>query len=136
MLLEEGLVYLLERAGAVTSVVGTDPVRLYPLALPQDCELPALTYTPVSTTYGVLASGETDLPTATVQIDAWADDEVSGYAQAKELAAAVRSVLHGFRGLAGEVEVLSSVVSIARDLSEDSGSFWRVSQDVTIRYRE
>ena len=46
--------------------------RIYPLMLPQDCPLPAVTYQLISDVPTVNLDGDADLSNARVQVDVWA----------------------------------------------------------------
>lgn len=65
--------------------------RVFPMVRPQESGVPAVTYQRVSNVPTTSLAGDSGLDSVRVQIDAWA----STYANAKALAAQVRSALLG-----------------------------------------
>jgi hypothetical protein len=84
---------LLERP-QVAALVGT---RIYPMVLPQEVQLPALTYQRITSRRSSGHDGASDLEQPRIQIDAWGRT----WTEARQLERAVGDFLHGFRGLAG-----------------------------------
>jgi outer membrane receptor protein involved in Fe transport len=94
-----GAIYaLLTGSAPVTAEVGT---RIYPVFRPQGSALPAVVYTEISTTPSDTKSGPSDVDAVRVQIDVFS----ATYAQAVDIAQAVRAVLDKYMGTAGGVVV-------------------------------
>lgn len=135
MILEDGIVALLANAGEVARLVGGPTVtkaRVYPLVLPQNPTFPALTHQRVSGVRELTHDGPDGVVWCRLQIDTWA----SSFVSATQLADAVRRVLDGFRGLAGEVTVQRAELLADRHLHEADLNLYRVSQDFGIWYEE
>jgi hypothetical protein len=87
-MIETSLYAVLSGNSAITAIVGT---RIFPLTVPEDWNLPALTYQVISSVSHPTFStaGEQRIR---VQIDCWADT----YSDAVSLRAAVISALNGY----------------------------------------
>lgn len=103
-------------------------LTVYPVRLPQDPPLPAVTYTRVATPMiRTIRGGKVYNPV--FQFDCWAES----YAGAKGLAASVRDVLDGFSGLLGGpggVSVEAAYVRSERDDYEAIPGIYRVILEV------
>lgn len=111
--------------GANVTVAGLVSDRIYPMVLPQNPTLPAITYTrivglPVYSIYGY--SG---LNNAHVQVDCWA----STYSGAKALAAAVTAAI-------SSATTFKGVMVGDRDMFEDDVLLYRVSMDWSLWVKE
>jgi len=125
----------LSTTSGITALCST---RIYPIDLPQDTTLPAVTYQIIS---AVIESnhGETvvsSLAHAVYQIDAWA----ATYAEAVALARQIHLALHTFRGaivLGTETFAVLLCLRTAKRPNKDPevGLYW-ISQDYEIWYRE
>ena len=118
----------------VTDLVGT---RIYPVRALRGASLPYITYQRISTVRRHPLDRPTDLADARVQVDCWA----GSYAEAKTLAAAVRSALAGYRGTAGGVTVQwMGLEGEADDVEIEGGveslTCYRVRQDWDIWWQE
>lgn len=121
--LEKGLYGLL--AGTSPQTAGG---RIYP-RLPQQATFPAIRYQRINTarTHSINATvGVTD---ATLQIDCMAET----YGDAKELADAVRVLLHGYRGAWGTLKAHLVSLETENDFYEQDGD--ELTHWVTQRYR-
>lgn len=138
MRIEQGLFAYLSTATAITSLVST---RIYPLVVPQDTSLPAITYqqtannTDHHSLTGTLRSD--GCPRASIQLDVYA----TTYAACKEIADAVRTTLDGFRGMMGTVAVRGCYKRGEVDYNElpadaSSPGEYRISVDFEIDYNE
>lgn len=76
--------------------------RIFPLTLPQDGALPAVTYQQVSRVEDATMKVRGPFARARMQVDCWGDT----YAEARALAAEVDSLLARFKGTVGATEVL------------------------------
>lgn len=124
--------------GTVSGLIST---RMYPLVLPQDPTLPALTYQRISGPRIHKLTGTTGRARARLEIDSWAET----YTEAQSLAAAVRASLDGFIGTLTDGNSPESTRSATirldneRDLHEDLGggsALYRISQDYMINHSE
>ena len=116
--LEENLITELEAAAPVTALVGT---RIFPVILPQNTTLPAITYQVVTTVLMPTLDGESGLENALFQIDCWA----AGYAAAKDLAATVRTALLA-------ATLFKAVRRGDRDGFEDRTKIYRIISDYSL----
>lgn len=112
--------------------------RVYPLSLPQNPTLPALTYQRVSTPRDLSHDGDQGYADARVQINCWAHRSPSnlGYDQAKTLADQVRVALNGQFGTFGGVDVGRIQITGDRDEWDPERSFDRVAVDALCAFQE
>lgn len=105
-------------------------LTVYPVRLPQDPPLPAVTYTRVATPMiRTIRGGKVYNPV--FQFDCWA----ASYAGAKGLAASVRDALDGFSGLmggVGGVQVQAIYINSEMDDFEATPGIYRVIVEATI----
>ena len=113
--------YLSQYAG-LTALVGD---RIYPMILPQDAVLPAVTCEKISGQRINTKFGPAGLVRARIQVSCWA----KGYLVAKQVAEQVRLALAGFPG--GTVYLENEV-----DLYEEGTGIYHVPVDFTIWYEE
>jgi hypothetical protein len=128
---------------ALTAVIGT---RLYPNALPQDTDYPAVTWQLIDAEHTHSLNGVDGLVLARVQIDCFASGGPDGtsstpYGDVQDLAEIVRKRMSAWRGTSGGVVVHHSHLLSHNDLVDgpfDSGdvTIHRVSQDYTVAYTE
>lgn len=113
--------------------------RVYPLALPQRVELPAMTFQVISDRPLVSHSDAQDATTYTgirysvsrVQFNCYG----STYDQAEALCDELLALAVGYRGQWGDVEVDSVIADIRLDDWEGEPSLYRVIQDIEIGHR-
>jgi len=131
MKIEEAL--FLHLKSYMTDLVGT---RIYPLALPQGSTLPAVTYQKVSQVRNrTLGNSGLKIARARFQISCWA----ASYADVKEMAERVKSVLQDYNGLMGGnggVWVLDANIIGERDIYEPEVDVYHLPIDVMICYEE
>jgi hypothetical protein len=109
--------------------VGT---RVYPERLPQDVTLPALVYQLIRSEGPTYAhEGDVGLDRIRVQFDCWADT----YDGAMALFSELRSLISGFRGAWGDVEVGHCLLEGWQDDEDTKTSTHRRSADALIQYR-
>lgn len=133
----DGIRARLLATSAVTDIVGgTSHARIYPLRLPQRGKLPAITYQRIDGEREHAMEGTSGLARIRVQLDCWATDQAGrdGYTTVKQLAAAVRGALDGWRGAQGSESIKGAFLIGDRDLHESG--FFRVSMDFGIWYDE
>lgn len=99
MLFEEGLHEHLRRDLTLAPLVST---RIYPLVLPQDPTMPAITYGRTGGARQRTLSGPSHIEEPEFAVTAWADT----YTQAKHVAHKIVASLDGLSGALGGVEVL------------------------------
>jgi hypothetical protein len=99
----EQAVFAVLAANAAVAAIVAD--RVYPTVLPQSAEVPAIVYTRVSADHTHTLGGASSLASGRVQVNCWADS----YAEAAELARAVRLAVQGYRG---EVAVGAESITI------------------------
>lgn len=107
--------------------------RIYPLILPQDPALPAVTYQKVSESSEYIHDGVSSIRKGRLQLDCWA----ATYATAKAVAAQVKASLHRFSGVlggAGGVQVGGAWIEDETDFYEPDPPIYRVSVDVRLIY--
>lgn len=129
---------LLLANGTVSGLIGS---RLYPLRRPQGSALPAMTYQVVAGDRDHAHGGMTALANRWVQFTAWADtDAASAYSQVQTLADLVETVLGGYRGTTGGVEIGGAFVRGRRDFDEDGPDgiqrVFGASVDIEFFYQE
>lgn len=116
--LEPKIVTLLSGNAGVSALVST---RIYPLILPQDSALPAITYQRVSGGHINSTTGFSDQENPRIQIDSMA----TTYAGAKTLAAAVFSAMES-------ATTYKAILIGDIDIYEDEPEIYRVSMDFSV----
>lgn len=112
----ETLIYALLAADSpVSTLVST---RIYPLVLPQDVVLPAITYTRISGGQVSSLDGYSGLENPRIQVDAWA----ASYSGVKDLAAKIVTAMNGSA-------TFSATILSDTDFFEDETKIYRVSLD-------
>lgn len=102
--------------------------RLFPLILPQDAKLPAVTYQQVSIPRTLSLKGTGDKAQPRFQFSCWA----SNYSEGQAVANKLRNLLDGFSGLMGEnVRTSVRVASEREDYESETGRY-RVDIDFLI----
>lgn len=128
MSIEEALQEYLSGKAEITTLVSD---RIYPVVLPQGVSYPALTYLKVS---GPVLH-DVDIAYPRFQLSSWSES----YAEAKQLAAAVKEVLQRFKGIMGNapgVKVSQVVFENELDLYDPETGVHHIPSDYTIIYRE
>lgn len=113
--------------------------RVYPLSLPQDATLPAMTYQVISDVPVVVHDDQQDHPgytgarysIARVQFNCYG----STYDEAEALCDELLSLAVGYRGLWGTVEVDSVLPETRLDDWEEAPVLYRAIQDLQIGHR-
>lgn len=106
--------------------------RVYPGSLPQKATLPAVTFFVPARTGGHNLKGSNGTVVTRVQISAWANRQ----SEVVAIAEAIRHRFDGFKGLMGEVEILSCLFQDEVDLPEppnDGSDRW--THQIAIDYR-
>lgn len=92
--IEEGLRAHLRLHPGVSPLTGN---RVYPVALPDGVELPAISLLRVSGPRDLTQNGANGKANPRFQVDVWGDHQ----SEVKAVSAQIRKALHGFRGVMG-----------------------------------
>lgn len=106
--------------------------RIYPVILPQDPDLPAVTYQTVAGDRETAMGTNPGIANPLVQVDCWART----HAEARSLALAVKASLERWRGTVASVEVLDVFPQREEDSYEWETNMWRSSWDYQFHHRE
>jgi hypothetical protein len=134
-MIEPAIYALLTETPGVAALVGT---RVYPVVLPQNPTMPAITYQRTSAQRTRSTLGPSGLTRSGFQIDCWS----ASYLNAKSLCAAVRAAIDGYRetvtgpGVTEGNRMGAVMVEGDRDFREESPSLYRVSIDITVWHEE
>lgn len=118
MSVESLLFARLAATGAVTALLGTSPVRVYPVQVPEEAPLPHARYVRVATERPAAMTGYPGLSTATFQIDVWAADDEA----AKACADAIRVALAYWRDAGSGVQG-ALIETESSDFEEDRNEY-------------
>ena len=116
----------------LTDLVGTSPVRVYPLKLPQNPTYPAVTYGRVSTVRPSAMGLDTGDAQSRVQVDSWDSTELGTLNVSEQ----VRGALQRWTGTAGGVQVTHGHVANQMMVYEEDVEKWRVIQDFILWQKE
>jgi hypothetical protein len=132
-MLEAGIQALVGANAAVQALIG-NPVRFYPVVLPEDPTYPCASYQVISETPQDLLSGELSIYPIRLQVDSWSGGTLNAtYAAAKAVQAAIRAVMESFSGaLPDGTRVAYIHVVNANDLFEQDARCYRTSTDFMI----
>ncbi|MEN6474136.1 MAG: DUF3168 domain-containing protein [Syntrophaceae bacterium] len=120
-MLEDALHAHLLASTAVTSLAST---RIYPVLLPQDPTLPAITYQRISNDPQNTMGGHGDLYNPRIQIDAWA----RSYSEIKSLELAIRTAMEA-------ASAFSALEMSDQDLYEPDMEIYRISIDFSCWFK-
>lgn len=123
---EEGLFEYLDNHAGLSEEVDS---RIYPLLLPQNPTLPAVTYVRISSPE-LHTFERAFLPHPRFQFDCWAES----YARAKDVAAQVQAALDLYRGAMGDYTVEVSILDGERDMYDAETKIWHVIIEAIIWY--
>jgi hypothetical protein len=134
-MIEQGIAQLVAANAAVQALIG-NPARFYPVLVPEDAAYPCASYQVISDTPVDLLDGTRTLQPLRMQIDTWSGGPVNAsYGAAKNVQAAIRSLLEGFRGQLPEGTNVAYIhVAMARDLYEQDARCYRTSTDFVIYF--
>lgn len=127
MTLEEGLVTFLE---AFSPAIAEG--RIHPLVLPQNTDLPAVTFQRISGPRVRSLSGPGGKARPRIQLDAWANT----YTEAQALATQLRQALDGYKGLMGTVQVDNVSLATDWDRNDPNREIKGVSMDFMFSHVE
>jgi len=133
MALTSNIRWLLTSDAGVTALVGT---RIYPLILPQNPTLPAISYGLISAIRDTNLSSMVGLVEVRYQFDCWALTLL----EAEAMADALRAALHGFQGPVGGSpatgNVSGSFAENERHIYEPDTEIYRISTDYFLFVQE
>ena len=132
MFIEEAIYSYLSGHAGLTALTGT---RIYPLVMPQNTILPAVTFSKVSGPRVHAMQKDTSTAYPRFQVSCWG----SAYKQAKEVAAQVRAALQDYKGTmggAGGVAVGGVFLEDENDLYEPGTQVYHVALDFIIWHLE
>jgi hypothetical protein len=127
-MIETGLQQLITEDARFSAIAAT---RLYPVLLPTEATLPAASYHVIAVTPLYSLDSRVNVNKMRLQIDTWASD----YAVAKDLAAAVISILENFAGpLPDGTQVFGVQLQNATDYFEQEALTYRVLTEFYIQF--
>lgn len=132
MTIEEALYKTLTSTIGLSSLI---EARVYPVLMPQNCQLPAITYQRISGSRVYAFQKDTDLAHPVFQINCWAKT----YSEVKSIARQVRLALQNFSGLMGGTDGVNvSAVIILGDMDdyEPETGIYSIKMDFEIWHEE
>lgn len=125
----------LSASTAVTDLLGSSPMRVFPVVLPQKQQYPAVVYT---ATYSPADATKSDVATRDryqVQFRIWAPQEVTAeaYAKCEAIAGAIRDALDMVIGTAGGATVDGCYFLGGRDGADDNLEYFYREIEFDIR---
>lgn len=127
--LEAAIYSILSADLDIITLIGT---RIYPLILPQDAILPAITYARVSTERESAFVTDPGLSTARIQVDIWATSALNGMAISEK----VRVALHRYRGTITSVTIEESHIDNEILMYEPETEIYHIVLDFSILHQE
>lgn len=108
-------------------------VKCYPMRLPQGITLPATMYRRISGQRIRSVEGPSGLSRPRIEINAYSQS----YTEAKELAAEIRQLLDGFRGMMGAGSMVENIIiDNDQDALDDDTGFFRIIIDAIVWHQE
>ena len=126
--------YLSTYAGLVALV----SKRIYPIVMPLNCILPAVSYQRISTERVHAFSSDTALTAATFQVSSWAKSDTvrKGYSHTQLISEQVRKALQNYSGSMGSMTV-NAVLLIGELTDYDTSTdTYAIHQDFEVWYQE
>ncbi len=128
-MVEKAIVAVLKANAALTALVST---RVYPIQAPQNVTAPYVTLFRVSADRESAMGADIGIVRARVQVNSWG----TTYADAKNVAEAVRGALQRYSGTSASIQVLDVFLLSEQDLHEPEVPMYHVATDVEAIYRE
>lgn len=122
-MIEEALRTILLADPTLYALVGT---RIYPVQLPLDCTLPALSYFQVSEPFNRITG------TPRFQIDIFSED----YTESKTVKGALEAALDGYSGVTGGHNIEIIVPLDSSDFYDSETGIYHISYDFKIIFRK
>ena len=126
---EEALFTRLSGFAGLTALVAA---RIYPVMLPQDVVLPAVSYRRIAGSRTSAMGSDTGLAHPRFEVNAWSQD----YLTAKQVKEQLRAALQRWRGTVSGVEILDTFILGERDDYEPTTLTYQIPLDVQIHHRE
>jgi hypothetical protein len=120
-IIDEAIRTILTNDTEVKSFVGS---MIYPMQLPLDCALPAISIHKPSNPYKQITGSPR------FQISCWAED----YLQVQQLSKAVEAALEGFSGVVSGIEIIRIIPIEAPDQYEDLPGVYHIPYDFKVIY--
>lgn len=127
--IESSTFTILSGDGTVAALVGT---RIYPLVVPQDVALPAISYQKISGVREYAHDAPLGFASVRIQVNCVDDD----YDGAKALAAAVRGAMSGYSGTATGLDIHAMFMDNEVDSYGRDDKYFLVRQDYLITHGE
>jgi hypothetical protein len=127
MTIEAGIYGILSAYAGLTALVST---RIYPLVLPQDCDLPAVCYQLVSDVPEYILAKAVANQNARVQVNSYAITLDA----AKSVAIQVKAAMVGYDGTIGSVAVRDITIANEQDLYESDLDIYNLTVDFMVIY--
>lgn len=126
---EEALFTRLSGFAGLTALIAA---RIYPVVLPQDVVLPAVSYRRLSGPRSSAMGSDPGLAHPRFEVNAWARE----YLAAKNVKEQIRAALQRWRGTVSGVEIIDTFILDERDLYEPTTLMYQLPVDVQIHHRE
>ena len=131
--IETAIVYILGEDVGVSAIVGT---KIYPMVVPQNAVMPAITYQKISGQWQIQMDGPHNMSEERFQINCWA----STYGGAKALCEAVRDVLNGYDSAVNVVDfhvmTLENEMDLLVEIPDERGARrYARAMDFNVWYR-
>ena len=127
--LEEAMFQFLRDHPDLEGIIGT---RVFPLRMPHDTKLPAITFSRISAVREMTHNGNSHLARPRLQFNCWSED----YLEAKELAHKLMNILHGFSGEVDGITIRSVTVDLEFDIFDDATNLYQTLLDATFWHKE
>ena len=121
-IIDEAIFSILSGDSGVSAIVGN---RIYPMQLPLDCTLPALSYFKPSNPYKQITGSPR------FQIDCWAED----YLACQLLRDLVQVALDGYAGTVNTVNIIRIIPLEAPDMYDSTAGVYHIPYDFRVIYR-
>ena len=129
MKIEEALYSYLSSHSGLTNLVGN---RIYPMILPQNTALPAVSYQRISAIRERSHEGPSGLAHPRFQFSCWGDT----YKQVKDVAEQIRFALDGYKGIMNEVHIDAIYIEDDRDVYDPKTKIYHIAIDAVIWHEE
>lgn len=128
--------YLSTYAGLVSLI----SKRIYPIVMPLNTTLPAVSFQRISTERTHAFSSDTSLTNATFQVSSWAKSDTvkKGYSHTQAVSAQVKTALQNFSGTLGSGGVTVNAVLLIGELSDydTATDTYAIHQDFEVWFQE
>ncbi len=127
--LEAAIYAILSADVDITAIVST---RIYPMFLPQDCPLPAITYFRVSTIRESSMHTDPGIATARIQVSCWARNAHD----AGDLADKVRQGMHRYIGVIAGITIKDNAIENEISTYDPDTEEYQVALDFMVSHLE